>query len=254
MLSLPGGVDIIIASVPGVSGSVQNSILREGEAVGSFYGYVYNGVYQVGDEFIPGGTFEKVPGGEKYADLNNDGVLDSRDRKIIGNPNPRAVWGLNNDFSFKGFSMNIFFQAFTGGDMMNLVRMELDRLSGNSNATTDALRRWTPQNTDTDVPKAAAGRSPLTSTRFVEDGSFVRLKNISLGYDLSPGLLSRFKIRSARIYLSGQNLLTFTKYSGVDPEVAFRSDGVTNSNVNLGLDFDSYPNTTSWTLGINLGF
>ena len=254
VLSLPGGVDIIFASVPGFSGSIQNSILKEGESIGSFYGYVYQGVYQAGDEFIPGGAFEKEPGGEKYADLNNDGVLDSKDRKIIGNPNPRAVWGLNNDFSYKGFSMNIFFQAFTGGDMLNLVKMELDRLSGNSNATTDALRRWTPQNTDTDVPKAAAGRSPLTSTRFVEDGSFVRLKNISLGYDLSPELLGRFKIRSARIYLSGQNLLTFTRYSGVDPEVAFRSGGTTNSNINLGLDFDSYPNTTSWTFGVNLGF
>lgn len=254
VLSLPGGVDIILASVPGFSGSVQNAILREGEAVGSFYGYVYRGVYQAGDDFIPGGTFEKVPGGEKFADLNNDGILDSRDRKVIGNPNPKAVWGLNNDFSYKGFSMNIFFQAFTGGDMLNLVKMELDRLSGNSNATTDALRRWTPQNTDTDVPKAAAGRSPMTSTRFVEDGSFIRLKNISIGYDLSAGLLSRFKIRSARIYLSGQNLLTFTRYSGVDPEVSFRSSGTTNSNINLGLDFDSYPNTKSCTFGINLGF
>src|SRR5690606_36814064 len=102
------------------------------------------------------------------------------DRKIIGNPNPDAVWGLNNDFRYKGVSLNIFLQASTGGDLLNLVSMELDRLSGNSNATTAALRRWTPEHTQTDVPKAAAGRVPRTSTRFVEDGSSVRLKNISL--------------------------------------------------------------------------
>jgi TonB-linked SusC/RagA family outer membrane protein len=253
VLSLPGGVDIIHASAPSFTGAVQNSILREGEPVGSFYGYVYEGVYQEGDQFVPGGAFETVPGGEKFADLNNDGVLDSQDRKIIGNPNPDAVWGLNNDFSYKGFTVNIFFQAFTGGDLLNLVSMELDRLSGNSNATVAALRRWTPENTATDVPKAASGRVPRTSTRFVEDGSFVRLKNVSIGYDFSSNLLSSLRVRTARIYLSGQNLLTFTKYSGVDPEVAYRSEGVTNSNINLGLDYGSYPYTTAYTIGINLG-
>lgn len=249
VLSLPNGVDIIYAAAPSFTGAVQNSILREGEPVGSFYGFVYEGVYQEGDNFIPGGAFETEPGGERFADLNQDGILDSSDRQIIGNPNPVAVWGLNNEFSFQGFNVNIFFQAFTGGDLLNLGKMELDRLSGNSNATTDALRRWTPGNTDTDVPKAYAGRVARTSSRFVEDGSFIRLKNISLGYDFPASTLSKLNISSARLFLSGQNLLTFTNYSGVDPEVAFRS-----SNTNLGLDFGSYPNTTSYTLGINLGF
>src|SRR5690606_18301262 len=142
----------------------------------------------------------------------------------------------NNDFSFKNFSLNIFVQAFTGGDMLNFVKFDLDRLSGNTNATTDALRRWTPNNTDTDVPKAFAGRTPHISTRFVEDGSFLRLKNISLSYDISPEFMNKIKFNSARIYFSGQNLLTITNYTGVDPEVAYRS-----SNTNLGLDFGSYP-------------
>lgn len=249
VLELPDGNDIFYASAPSFTGSVQNSILREGESVGAFFGYVYEGVYQEGDTFIPGGAFETQPGGEKYADLNNDSVLDSNDRKVIGNPNPKFVWGLNNDLSFKGFYINVFVQAFMGGDMMNLVSYELDRLSGNTNATKLALRRWTPQNTDTDIPRAYAGRVQRISTRFVEDGSFVRLKNLSFGYDFQPEILKKLKISSARIYVSGQNLLTLTKYSGVDPEVAFRS-----SNTNLGLDFGSYPITTSWTLGVNLGF
>ena len=254
VVSLPDGVDIIYASAPHYVGAGQTSILREGEPVGSFYGYVYEGVYQEGDQFIPGGAFETQPGGEKFADLNDDGVLDSDDRRIIGDPNPDAVWGLNNDFSYKGLHLNIFLQAFTGGDMLNFVRMELERLSGNSNATTAALRRWSPENTNTDVPKAFAGRVARTSTRFVEDGSYIRLKNISIGYDFPSALLSKLKIRTARLYLSGQNLLTFTEYSGVDPEVGYGSNGTTNSNRNLGLDYDSYPNTKSYTLGINLGF
>jgi len=250
VLSLPnGGADIMFTNAPSFSGAVENSILRVGEPVGSFYGFVYQGVYQVGDKFIPGGAFETTPGGEKFADLNNDGALDNKDRKVIGNPNPDAVWGLNNDLSWKGFNLNLFFQAITGGDMLNLAKMELNILSGNTNATTEALQRWTPTNTNTNVPKAATGRSPRTSTRYVEDGSFVRLKNISLGYEFPSKLISRFKLSSARIYVSGQNLWTYTNYSGVDPEVAYQS-----SNTNLGLDFGSYPNTISYTVGINLGF
>jgi TonB-dependent starch-binding outer membrane protein SusC len=250
VLSLPNnGADIIYTNVPSFSGAVENSILRVGSPVGSFYGFVYQGVYQVGDKFIPGGAFETTPGGEKFADLTNDGILESKDRKIIGNPNPKAVWGCNNDFSYKGFSVNLFFQAITGGDMLNLSKMELNILSGNTNATIDALNRWTPTNTNTNVPKATTGRSPRTSSRFVEDGSFVRLKNLSVGYDFPSSFLSKLKLSSARIYVSGQNLWTLTNYSGVDPEVAYQS-----SNTNLGLDFGSYPNTISYTLGINLGF
>ena len=249
VLALPGGNDIIFAVSPTFSGIYHSSILREGESVGAFYGYVYEGVYQEGDTFIPGGTFETEPGGEKYADIEPDGVLNSDDRKVIGNPNPKAVWGFNNDFAYKRFSLNIFLQAFTGGDMLNFVRFDLDNLSGNTNATKDALKRWTPENMNTNVPKAFAGRTPHVSTRFVEDGSFLRLKNVSLGYDFAPEFLNKLKLRSARIYFSGQNLLTLTKYSGVDPEVAYRS-----SNTNLGLDFGSYPAAISYTFGVNLEF
>ena len=250
VLSLPNkGADIIYASAPSFSGSVENSILRVDAPVGAFFGYVYEGVYQQGDKFIPGGSFETTPGGEKYADLNGDGVLDSKDRKIIGNPNPDALWGLNNEISYKDFDVNIFFQGAIGGDILNLVDMELDRLSGNTNATIKALDRWTPDHTDTNVPKAYAGRVQRTSTRFVEDGTYTRLKNVSIGYNFPTDFTNRMKMSSARIYLSGQNLLTFTKYSGVDPEVAYKS-----SNTNLGLDFGSYPNTISYTIGLNLVF
>lgn len=250
VVSLPNSADILYSVAPTPNGGTEeNSILREGEAVGSFFGYVYEGVYQQGDTFIPGGAFETTPGGEKFADLNKDGILNDKDRRIIGNPNPDYNFGLNNDFSFQNFSLNVFFQGALGGDVLNLGKAQMDLLAGNYNATTDALNRWTPTNTNTNIPKATAGRSYRTSSRFVEDGSYIRLKNVSFGYDLPSVLNDKLKFSSARIYISGQNLLTYTKYSGVDPEVAFNS-----SNTNLGLDFGSYPNTISWTIGLNLRF
>ena len=250
VLELPDNVDILYSSAPSNNGgTMETSLLRVGEPVGVFYGYVYEGVYQTGDTFIPGGGFETSEGGERFSDIDGNQILDSEDRTIIGDPNPKAVWGFNNDFSYKGIYLNMFFQAFTGGDMLNLVRLDMDRLSGNTNATKDALRRWTPENTDTDVPKAAVGRVSRVSSRFVEDGSFLRLKNISLGYDFDSSVLKKLGVGTARVYISGQNLLTITNYLGVDPEVGYRS-----SNVNLGLDYDSYPNTKAYTVGINLSF
>ncbi|WP_082217581.1 TonB-dependent receptor [Dyadobacter psychrophilus] len=268
VLSLPNGTDILYASGPGhLVGLGQTQILREGQPVGSFYGWIYDGVYQEGDSFIPGGGFETAAGGEKFRDIDGkkdangqltgepDGMLNSDDRTIIGNPHPKFIWGLTNDFSWKGIDLNVFFQASQGNDMLNYTLMELNLLSGINNATTEALNRWTPTNTNTNVPKAMAGRTRRVSTRWVEDGSFVRLKNISLGYNIPKPVLDKLHISKLRIYASAQNILTFTKYKGFDPEVNYSSDdNSTNSNRNLGLDYGSYPNAKSYTIGLNVGF
>ncbi|PWJ58723.1 TonB-linked SusC/RagA family outer membrane protein [Dyadobacter jejuensis] len=267
VLELPGGTDIMYGSGPGhLVGLNQTQILREGYPVGSFFGWIYDGVYQEGDDFIPGGGFETEAGGEKFRDIDGtkdsngqltgvpDGQLNSDDRTIIGNPHPKFTWGLNNDFSYKGFDLNIFLQGSQGNDMLSYTLMELNLLSGINNATTAALDRWTPTNTDTDVPKAQLGRTRRVSTRWVSDGSFVRLKNVSLGYNLPAALLEGSKIRKVRVYFSAQNILTMTKYEGYDPEVNYSSTGDTNSNTNLGLDYGSYPNAKSYTVGLNIGF
>lgn len=267
ILTLPSGTDILYGSAPGhMVGMGQTQILREGYPVGSFYGWIYDGVYQDGDTFIPGGGFETVAGGEKFRDLDGkkdangkltgepDGALNSDDRTIIGNPHPKFTWGMNNDFSWKGLDLNVFFQASQGNDLLSYTLMELNLLSGINNATTDALRRWSPSNTNTDVPKAVAGRTRRVSTRWVKDGSFVRLKNVSLGYNFPKPVLEKLRISKLRIYASAQNILTFTKYQGYDPEVNYSSDGNTDSNRNLGLDYGSYPNAKSYTIGLNLGF
>lgn len=262
VLELPDGNDILYGSGPGhMIGLGQTQILRVGEPVGSFYGYIYDGVYQQGDDFIPGGGFEQVAGGEKYLDLSTkegdgvpDGKLTSSDRTIIGNGQAKFTWGFNNDFSFKGFDLNIFFQGSQGNKILSYTLLELETLSGPINSTTVALDRWTPTNTNTDVPSRSLSRSQRVSTRWIFDGTYARLKNISLGYTFPRSMTDKISVSRAKIYVSAQNILTFTNYRGFDPEVNYRSSGGSDSNRNLGLDYASYPNAKSVTVGLNLSF
>nr|WKN37541.1 TonB-dependent receptor [Tunicatimonas sp. TK19036] len=260
ILELPAGNDIYYASNPGHILTDQTQVLREGESVGMFYGWVYEGVAQSesevldGAEGVDGEDKSGGIGGEKFADLDGDGALTNDDRTIIGNPHPDFIYGWNNTFRFKNFDLNVFFQGSQGNDMMNYTRFELDWLTGKNNATTDVLNRWTPENTNTDIPKAFAGRPARPSTRWVEDGSFVRMKNLALGYTMPAGLLQSIGVRSLRVYVSAQNLLTITNYKGFDPEVNYQSSDTDDSNRNLGLDYGSYPNAKSYTLGLNIGF
>jgi len=264
--SLPDGNDIFYRAAPGhMVGVDDTQILRVGEPVGMLWGFVYEGVYQEGDEYIPGGGFEEEAGGEKYQDNNGRGTdgelngqpnggLNNDDKTIIGNPHPDFIWGWNNTLSYKGFELNLFFQGVQGNDLYSFTLHELDRLAGTANATTEALKRWTPTNTNTNVPKANQGRSYKPSDRFVYDASYIRLKNISLGYNFPTSLIGKAGIRSLRVYISGQNLPTVTDYPGFDPEVNYRSTGAVNSNRNLGLDYGSYPNAKTYTVGFNIGF
>ncbi len=263
VLELPNGNDIIYANAPGHMVGIANSaqILRVGQPIGSFFGWVYEGVYQQGATFLPGAGFELASGGERFQDISGkkdgsgkplfqpDGVLNNDDRTIIGNPNPNFIWGLNNDFNFKNIDLNIFFQGSQGNDMLSYSLLELENLSGINNATTEALKRWTPSNTNTNLPAAFAGRPQRVSSRWIFDGSYVRLKNIALGYNLSANTLKKMKLQRLRIYFSAQNIITITRYRGYDPEVNYR-----NSNLNAGVDYASYPNAKSFTAGISLGF
>ncbi len=140
-------------------------------------------------------------------------------------------------------------RVMRGGEILNYTRMELGIMNGRHNASMDAVDRWTPENTDTDIPRADRFRKHVASDRWIEDASYIRLKNISLGYNFAPSLLGRIGIRSARVYVSLQNFLTITKYQGVDPEVAY-----SYTNKNVGLDYASYPNVKSMTFGVNIGF
>ncbi|KRB59775.1 TonB-dependent receptor [Flavobacterium sp. Root186] len=250
VLKLADNKDLLINSTPGHFLATESQILRVGEPVGSFFGFVYDGVLQQGETALPG-NFETTAGGEKFKDVNGDGKLDSQDKTIIGNPNPDFIFGLNNDFTYKNLDLNIFFQGSEGGQILNYTLMEL--ASGNNNATTEVLDAWTPTNTDTNVPKNAARTKRVTS-RFVYDGSYIRLKNISLGYSLSENVVSKFGLSKVRFYISAQNLWTITDYPGTDPETSYLNDNNSRSNTNLGLDYGGYPNVRTFTMGLNVKF
>jgi TonB-linked SusC/RagA family outer membrane protein len=257
ILELPdNGADIFYSYAPGHLGlGRDNQVMRVGQPLGVFYGFVYEGIYQNGDEFLEGSGFEKEAGGEKFKDLDGDGKLTyDKDRQIIGDPNPDFIWSLNNSFNYKGFDLNIFFQASQGNDMLSYTLLELNNLSGANNATTEALDRWTPMNPNTDVPKASSNRTRRISTRYVYDASYIRLKNLSLGYILPKNMVERVNLRNVRLSVSAQNLLTITDYPGLDPEVGYgNSRNNAAGNLYQGLDYGSYPNVKAYTLGINIG-
>jgi hypothetical protein len=233
-------------------------VLQVGEPLASMYGYIYDGVYQQGETPIEG-AFDPYPGGRKFKDvatLNEegeviyepDGILSSADRTIIANPHPDFIWGFKNSFSYKGFDLNLFFQGSQGNDIYSYDLMAMNMMAGQWNATKAALNRWSPNNTNTDIP-IAHRRARKISDRFVFDGSYIRLKNVMLGYNIPKNILNEVGIRSLKLFISAQNVLTITDYPGYDPEINYQA-----SNRSLGMDSGGYPNIKSYTLGLNLGF
>jgi hypothetical protein len=231
--------------------------------LGQIYGYISDGVYQY-DDFdklangnyllkdniaTNGNTRAAIqPGDAKYRDLNNDKVVNDYDRTVIGGGLPRHIGGISNTFKYRGFDLNIFFQWSYGNDIINANRLNFE--TGNKaylNQFQSFQARWTPENTNTTMPRAGGQYGYVYSTRIIEDGSFLRFKTAALGYTLSSKLLRNVKIKSCRIYMSAQNLYTWTKYTGSDPEVSIGYSALTP-----GFDYSSYPRARTVTLGLNL--
>ena len=219
-----------------------SGILRVGEPVGVFYGYLTDGLFRTQEEIDASSQPNVELGDRRYKDINGDGVLDADDRTILGYAQPDFFYGFTNSFSYKNFDLSVFFQGVHGSSILNLnLNAELN------NNVPEAVNRWTPTNTDTDIPRSALG-SRITNKQ-VEDGSFLRLRNVNLGYNLPPSLSGAAHLRSIRIYVGAQNWLTFTKYSGFDPEVsAFGHD-----NLSIGVDRGSYPVAKTLIFGLNIG-
>ncbi len=230
------------------------AIARPGKPLGAFYGYVVEGLFQSEAEIADAPTQNNAaPGDIRFADLNGDGQINGDDQTIIGNPSPDFTAGLTNTFAWRGLELTVFFQGSFGNDIYNANRQLLEGFSAPLNASTAALDRWTPTNTDTSVPRAVQGDpngNARFSTRFLEDGTYVRLKNLTLAYTLPTGMMGvGGAVRRVRIYLTGQNLLTFTGYSGYDPEVS--ADPF--SALGFGRDFGVYPQARTFTFGLNVG-
>lgn len=246
--------------------SQSSYIAKVGYPMGMMYGLVYEGTYKyddfdkVGDTYtlkrnVPYYTSENntQPGMPKYADLNQDGVIDDNDRTMIGNGLPKHTGGFTNNFTYKGFDLNVFFQWSYGNDVLNANRLMFEssnNMARDLNQFASYADRWTPENPESNIPRATnSGSNRVFSSRVIEDASFLRLKSVTLGYSLPQRLTKKWNVDKARLYVAAQNLWTCTGYSGYDPEVSIREGALTP-----GLDFSAYPRAFSISFGINLGF
>ncbi len=214
--------------------------VEKGRSLGAMYGYISDGV-------------DPQTGMIRYRDLNKDGSITAdNDRTYIGNAQPDFIYGLTNTLRYKSFELNVFIQGVQGNDLFNASRIELESMNDSKNQSSAVLRRWKSAGQVTDMPKAIQGSTENTqiSSRFVENGSYMRLKALTLSYSLKPALLERVGISRCNLYVTAQNLFTITKYSGFDPEVSqYNGD-----RRQMGIDYGTYPQSRSFIFGINVDF
>jgi TonB-dependent starch-binding outer membrane protein SusC len=238
----------------GVNGSLPNFrpavIVRVGEPLGNFYGYVWNGIFQTDAEVKASGQSDARLGGMKLLDINADGKIDPNDRTILGNAQPRYTFGQTGSVAFRSVSLRYLLRGVQGNKVVNLNRQGMETPGGDVNALRSTLNFWTPANPTNEMTGLGIGPFGSMSSRWVEDGSFVRLQNVTLGWDVPPRLTGRAGVGNLRLYFSGQNLATWTKYSWYDPEASSRG----TSDLELGWDDSSYPGVRTFTLGLNVGF
>ncbi|CAL1519660.1 TonB-dependent receptor [Chitinophaga sp. MM2321] len=251
VLSLGGDRDYYYVALPSDT-RTQPLIVKVGEPLISYSGYIADGILQTGDEKGKAFTLNPStakPGDLKFKDLDNDGqITQEGDRRILGNSQPKFIGGFRNTFTYKGFDLSVFLQGSYGNMLYNKNKEQIEILNGGSNAAISALDRWTPQNPSNELPRAKDDPAAIGYDRYFEDGSYLRLKNITLGYKLP--LKNNSKLKQVRIWVGATNLYTWTKYTGFDPEVSYYEQNSTNQ----GFDYGVYPNSKSFTGGINITF
>jgi TonB-dependent starch-binding outer membrane protein SusC len=212
--------------------------MTTGQPLGRFWGYISEGV-------------DPETGMLVFKDINGDGKITLNDKTYIGNPNPKFTYGMTNNFSYKGLSLSIFIQGSQGNDIYNASRMETEGMYDAKNQSTNVLDRWRRPGQITYMPRATTAKDNLVaSTRFIEDGSYLRVKVVTLSYNIEAKLLKKWGIARVQPYITCQNLLTLTKYTGFDPEV----NQFSNSATTQGIDWGTYPQSRSYVIGINVEF
>ena len=242
-------------------------ISKVGESAGKMYGFIYEGTYKIEDfdvttddngkkqytlkKGIPAYVSNTQPGDPKYRDLDGSGSITDEDKTTIGNGQPKHTGGFSNNFTWKNFDLNIFLQWSYGNDILNANRMVFENPYGKKNINMFAsyTNRWSENNPTSNMPRANAQGATEYSSLYIEDGSFLKLKNISLGYTFQPKLLKPLHISTARVYVSAENIATITGYSGSDPEVSTR-----NSVLTPGFDWSAYPRAFNMSFGLNVTF
>ncbi|MEM9983573.1 MAG: TonB-dependent receptor, partial [Bacteroidota bacterium] len=242
------------------SNTINSTRTDVGEPIGSFYGYVVDGIYQTDDEAAAANDQVGNPqaGDFRFKDLDEDGDIDEDDRTYIGNPTPNFEYALNLNIGYGGFDLNLFFNGVSGNTILNGTRYR-GYFDFNGNYFADALNAWTPTNTDTEIPRntqADPGFNRRMSDFYLENGSYFRLRNAQLGYTFPEGVLNRLRMSKLRIYISTMNLFTITEYTGYYPEVGRNGRGAGNNQriFNSGVDEGAYPVPREYRAGIQVSF
>ncbi|MDD4514973.1 SusC/RagA family TonB-linked outer membrane protein [Massilibacteroides sp.] len=255
--SLGVGLPITGASVTGYK-SLPATYTEVGREIGYFKGYIVDGIYQTDSEIDPKFQPNAQAGDFKYRDINKDGILSDADKTYIGSPWPDIIYGGSIDVGYKDFDLNLSFSGVSGNEIFNANKINTYPMkyfggSGIVNASSEILNRWTQGSGKNEIPKLmyndANGNYGNSSTFFIEDGSYFRLRNITLGYTIPEALITKTKYFSyCRLYVSAQNLFTITNYSGFDPEIN------TSNSLKAGIDDGVYPIARTYMVGINLSF
>lgn len=215
-----------------------------GDKLNNIWGYKTNGIAQLDEDLTQVAQFPNRPmvaGEQKYQDIKKDGIIDLDDQVILGNLAPKFTFGFNNSFTYKNFNMNIFLEGTYGNDIINYTRKSLESMDGARNNITTVLDRWTPENPNAKMPRAdVVSNSTAFSDRWVEDGSYLRIRDLTLGYTIPRKLLRG--IASINVFVSFENLYTFTKYTGYDPSIGG------------GIDQNLYPTSRKYSLGVSMTF
>lgn len=236
------------------------NLIREGLPIRSFYGYRMDGIYQTLDEVFTGPAMENraldkashnsqkntSPGDIRFADVDGSGSITDEDRTVIGNPQPDCIFGFNNTFSYKGFDLSIFFQGAWGNQIWNGVRATHESMNSTYNQLKSTQNRWIGEGSSQSIPRAIyadPNNNSRASTRWLEDGSYAKLRNLTFGYTIPQRLTQKAKISNLRLYISFDNLCTITGYSGLDPEVGM-----------WGLDYGIYPTARTYMFGASVKF
>ena len=223
----------------------------------TFFGWVADGIYKNQNQFDPDPYITNDsrrpdihPGDVRFKDLNGDGVIDDKDRTILGSPQPKVIYGLNASLAYKNFDLTLFFTGVGGVDIYNADRMQGLDAAYPFNMYADVKGRWHGEGTSNSIPRLSSADPNLnfrTSNLFIESGAFLRFKNLNLGYTVPKKIIDAMHISKARIYVTGQNIFTVTKYKGLNPEL-----GYVGKQINV--DYAQYPQSKTYTVGATLSF
>ncbi|MDN5216796.1 TonB-dependent receptor [Fulvivirgaceae bacterium BMA12] len=257
-----GGLQEIVAF--NYSGSGSTILIRPGEPLGSFYTRRGDGIFQTqaeveaanaidGNDATPYQNVDTAPGDFRWKDLNGDGRVDNNDKELTGSPIPKFTYGFGANMNYKNFDLSFQFFGVQGNKILNITRSLIEGSGRTFNKSSTVLNGWSGPGTSNTIPRAITtdpNQNGILSDQFIEDGSYLRLRNLQIGYTLPEGILSPLGVSTARVYVAGQNLFVLTGYSGIDPEVGFDE----NNSAVAGVDNDLYPQVRTWSVGVNVSF